>query len=102
MFAVNVGAVATPLLFVVAVAVADPPNAALAPLLGAVNVTVAPLTGLLLASFTVACRADGNAVLMVTLCGVPELAAMLAGGPATLVKLKLAGVVAPATLAVTV
>jgi hypothetical protein len=99
--AVSDGAVATPLLLVVAVAVADPPNVALAPLPGAVNVTVAPLTGLLLESFTMACSAVANAVLIVALCGVPALAVMLAGGPAVLVKLKLADVDTPDTLAVT-
>jgi hypothetical protein len=98
--AVNVEAVATPLLLVVAVVVADPPNAALAPLLGAVNVTVTPLTGLLLASFTVACSAVPNAVLTVALCGVPALAAMLAAAPALLVKLKMVDP-PPETLAVT-
>jgi len=56
-FAVNAGAVAIPLAFVTAVAVADPTNVPLAPLPGAVNVTVTPLNGLLLASFTVACSA---------------------------------------------
>jgi hypothetical protein len=53
-FAVNAGAVAIPLLFVVAVAVADAPNSPAAPLDGAVKVTVAPLTRLLPESFTVA------------------------------------------------
>jgi len=69
--AVNAVAVATPPLLVVAVAVAEPPNVPLAPLPGAVNVTIAPLTGLLLASFTVACNAVANAVFTVALCGVP-------------------------------
>ncbi len=39
------------------VTLAEPPKAALAPLPGDVNVTVAPLTGLPLLSFTVACNA---------------------------------------------
>lgn len=54
--AVKSGALATPLLPVCAVAEVWPLNAALAPPLPAltVNVTVAPDTGLLLESFTVA------------------------------------------------
>jgi len=101
-FAVNAGAVAVPLALVTAVAVADPPNLPLAPLAGAVNVTVTPLNGLLLASFTVACSAVPYAVLTTALCGVPAVAAMLAAEPAVLVRLKLAGVVTPATVAITV
>jgi hypothetical protein len=66
-FAVNVGEVATPLLFVTPVAVRDDPNFPLAPLDGAVNVTVTPLTGLLPASFTVACSAAAKFVLTVVL-----------------------------------
>jgi hypothetical protein len=66
-----------------------------------VNVTVTPLTGLLPASVTVACSAVANAVLTVVLCGVPAVAVMLAG-TAVLVRLKLAAVATPATLAVTV
>jgi hypothetical protein len=77
--AVTVGAVATPLLLVVAVAVAELPNFPLAPLAGAVNVTTTPLTGLLLASLTVACSAVVNAVFTVALCGVPPVAVMLDG-----------------------
>jgi hypothetical protein len=77
--AVNAGATATPLLFVVAVTVADPAKVPLAPLAGAAKVTMAPLTGLLLAFFTVACSAVGNGVLIVALCGVPAVADMLAG-----------------------
>ena len=93
---------AWPLLFVIAVAVADPLNAALGPLDGAVNVTVAPLTALPPASFTVACSAAPNAVLTAVLCGVPAVAVMLAAAPAVLLMLKLAFVPTPATLAVTV
>ena len=97
-----VGAVATPLALVVAVAVADPPNVALAPDAGAVNVTVTPLTGLLFASFTVACSGVVNALLTVVLWGVPAVGVMLAGGAVVLVNAKLAVVDAPVTLAVTV
>jgi hypothetical protein len=98
---VNAGAVATPLLLVVAVTLATPPvNLPLAPLAGAVNVTTTPLNGLLLASFTVVCSAVRNAVLTVALCGVPAVAVMLAAVPAVLVRLKPAGL-APDALAVT-
>jgi hypothetical protein len=100
--AVSAGAVATPLALVTAVAVAPLENMALAPLAGALNVTVTPFTGLLLLSFTVTCSAVANAVLTVVLCGAPPVAEMLAAGPAVLVRLKLADVVTPATLALTV
>ena len=101
--AVNVGAIATPDAFVVAMAVRAPPvNVPLAPVLGAVNVTVTPLTGLPPASFTVACSAVAKAVLITALCGVPAVAVIEAGAPAVLVKEKFAGVVTPATAAVTV
>jgi hypothetical protein len=100
--AVKVGAVATPLALVTAVAVADPLNVAVAPLAAAVNVTVTPLIRLPPLSFTVACSAVANAVLMAVLCGVPVVVAMLAAGPTLLVKLKLAGVATPETVAVTV
>ena len=94
------GAVATPLPFVVTLV--DPPKVPLAPLPGAANVTVMPLNGCPPESFTVACSAVANAVFTVALCGVPPLAMMLAGVTAVLVKLKLAGVATPDTLAVTV
>jgi hypothetical protein len=91
-----------PLLFVAAVAVVEPLNVALAPVAGAVNVTVAPFTRFPPISFTVAWSAVAKAVLVVAVCGVPAVAVMLAGAPTLLVKLKLAGVATPATLAVTV
>jgi len=99
-FAVNVAEVATPLAFVDAV-FTPPANVPLAPLAGALKVTVAPLTGLLLASLTVATNGAAKAVLMVTLCGVPLVAEMFAGMPAVLVKEKFAGAATPATVAVT-
>jgi hypothetical protein len=102
LLAVSAGDVATPLELVVAVAVVLPPNATLDPLPGAVNVTVTPLSRFPPASLTVAWSAVPNAVLMPALCGVPLLALMLAGVPAVFVKLKLAEVPTPATLAVTV
>jgi hypothetical protein len=40
-------------------------------------------------------------VFTVALCGVPDVALMLAGVPATFVRLKLAGVLTPDTLAAT-
>ena len=72
------------------------------PAAGAVNVTVAPLTGLPPASLTVTCSAVGYAVLIATLCGVPAVATTLAAAPAWLVSAKLVGVATPVTLAVTV
>jgi hypothetical protein len=89
-----------PLLLVVTLA--EPPNVPPAPLLGTANVTVTPSTGLLLASFTVACRAVPNGVLIVALCGVPAVATTLAGELGVFVRLKLAEVLTPDTLALTV
>jgi len=100
--AVRAGAVATPLLVVTAVAVADPLNRALAPLPGAVNVTVTPPTGLFPASRTVACSAVPNAAFTTALCGVPAVALTVAGGAAVFDRLKLAGVAMPGAPAVTV
>jgi hypothetical protein len=80
LLAVNVVAVATPCALLTAV-FAPPANVPLAPLAGAVNVTVTPLTGLLKASFTVACIAVANAVLTVVLCGVPAVAVMVCAVP---------------------
>src|ERR1041385_498051 len=78
------GAVATPLPLVVAVVVVNPPlNVPLAPLAGAVNVTVTPLSRLLLASFTVAEKAVPKVVFTVVLCEAPPVAVMLAGGAGT-------------------
>jgi hypothetical protein len=65
LFAVKVGAVATPEAFVVTVG--DPENVPLAPLPGAENVTETPETGFAFASRTVACSAVENAVLTVAL-----------------------------------
>ena len=66
------------------------------------KVTSAPATGLFPASFTVACKAEANAVLIAALCGVPPLAVMLKGLPKVLVSAKLAAALTPATLALTV
>ena len=100
LFAVKIAAVATPCAFVVAV-FTPPANEPLAPVVGAVKVTVTPLTGLLDASFTVACSWVANAVLIVVLCGVPVVAVILAGGLPKLVREKFAGVETPVTEAVT-
>jgi hypothetical protein len=118
--AAGVGEVATPLALVTAVAVAPPPNSAEAPLAGAENVTLTPATGLLPESRTVACNAVAKLVLMSAICPAPALAAMDAGDPPALptirrfvggwgatgpllppvfVRLKVAGVATPGTLA---
>ena len=100
--AVNTVAVASPLLFVVAVIVASPPHLPVAPLDGAVNVTVTPLTGLLEASRTTALKFVAKALPTCALCGVPAVAVTLAAGPAVLVKAKFAGVATPDAVADTV
>jgi hypothetical protein len=84
-FAVNTADVATPLLLVVAV-FTPPANVPLAPVAGAVNVTVTPDTGLPPLSFTVATSGAPNAVLIAALCGVPLVAVTLAGDPAVFVS----------------
>src|ERR1035438_4613430 len=74
-----------PLLLVVAVALLDPApdpvKDALAPVVGALKVTTAPLTGCPPLSVTVACRALVNAVLTTALCEAPALALMLPAPP---------------------
>ena len=65
LFAVKTGEVATPAAVVTAVTVVAPPaKLPLAPVVGAVNVTVAPLTTLPPESFTVACSAVAKAALI--------------------------------------
>jgi len=98
-FAVRVDAVATPLELVTAVLPLA--NAALAPVEGTANVTVAPTTGLLPLSRTTTWRFVENAVLMIVLCGVPAFTVMDAAAPEVLVRAKVAGVLTPDTLAVT-
>ena len=101
LLAVNIAEVATPLALVTAV-FTPPANVPLAPVCaGAVKVTVTPETGLLLASFTVACSAVVNAVLIVAVCGVPAVAVIAAAGAAVLVRAKLAAVATPDTDAAT-
>ncbi len=76
----NVADVATPDAFVVAV-FAPPAKIPLAPVLGAVNLTVTLLSGFPLASVTVATSGALNAVSSFALCGVPLVAVIFAGGP---------------------
>ena len=97
----NMAAVATPDALVVAV-FTPPANVPLAPLPGAVNVTVTPLTRLPPASLTVAWNCVVKAAPTVALCGVPAVAAMLAAAPVKFVMEKFAGEATPETLAVTV
>jgi hypothetical protein len=77
------------------------PKLPLAPLAGAVNVTVTPPTGLFPASFTIACSCIANAVLIVALCGVPAVEVIETGAPAVLVKGKVAGFASPPAVAET-
>ena len=96
-FAVKADAVATPLVPVESVSVVFPlvANVPLAPVAGAVNVTITPLTGLLSLSTTVACRDVPKAVETAPLCVPPLVALIPAGVPAEFDRLKVAGVVAP-------
>src|SRR6266436_846392 len=101
LLAVKTAEVATPLALVIAV-FAPPANVPLAPVCaGAVNVTVTPETGSLLASFTVACSAVVNAMLIVAVCVVPAVAVISAAGVAVLFSAKLAAVATPDTDAAT-
>jgi hypothetical protein len=100
---VNV-AEALPFVSVVAMVVFVPlANVPLAPVVGAVKVTVAPLIGFESLSATIATNGFANAVLTMVLCGVLSLVAVIeAGVPAMLVRLKLAIVDTPVHDAVTV
>ena len=104
-FAVNCGAVATPFAPVNAVTVAPlPANTPLAPLAGAVNVTLTPATGCAAASVTLAASATPYAALTCALCGVLPATTATAAGTATaavFVRLKLAAALTPLTLAET-
>ena len=86
--AVKAGATAMPVVEVRTVTVAEPLKVPPAPLAGAVKVTVAPLTGLLFESFTVACSAVAKAAPVVALCGVPPVALMEMVTGAVFVRLK--------------
>lgn len=95
----KVGAVATPELLVteLAVLVLVVAKVPLAPLPGAVKVTVAPVTGFPLMA-TVACR-EAKAVPVLTVWGVPDVAATV--NP-VLVRKKLADRLVPDTTALAV
>lgn len=85
--AVRAGDVATPDAFVIAVTRLCPPaKIAPAPKVGEVNVTAAPLTGLLPASLTVATSGAANAVFTGVLCPPPLVAVIDAGAPPVLVS----------------
>lgn len=86
-FAVTMPEVATPEAFVTAVM--PPAMVARAPLAGTVKVTVAPETGLLLASSTVAVSTAPKAVLTVVVWPEPLVTAMDAAGPGVFVMPKL-------------
>ena len=102
--AVN-GAAATPEAFIAAAIVAvllREQARGTRPVQRAVNVTMTPATGLLVASRTVTAGALANAVLITVDCGVvPALAVIVDGEPAVLVSAKLT-VVSPVRLPVTV
>ena len=87
--------VAIPDAFVTAVVVLLPPKLPLAPVDGAVNVTVTFATGFEAASVTRACSATPNAVLITVLCGVPAVAVTVCGAPTVFVNANVAGVSAP-------
>ncbi len=76
-------------------------NTPLAPVVGAVNVTLTPATGLPPPSFTVTPSAVANAVLIAADCGVvPAFAVIVDGAPAVFVSEKFT-VVNPVAAAVT-
>src|SRR5689334_4622667 len=104
LLAVKSGALAIPLLSLVAVAVnpeAGGPKLPLAPETGAEKVTPVPLKGLLQTSITVAPIVILKGVLISARCLNPPVATILPGGPTRLVRLKLAGVFRPVTQAET-
>jgi hypothetical protein len=63
-------------------------SVAVAPVAGAANVTVTPLTAVPAAFFTVTCSATGKTVATAADCGVPPVAEMLAGEPDVFVSEK--------------
>jgi hypothetical protein len=90
---VKVGAVATPLLFVIADVVVEPPaKVPLAPLDGAAKVTLTLATPLPKSSFTIPCRGEGKGVLITDDCPLPPVAVTDAGTPAPML---LGGVLVP-------
>jgi hypothetical protein len=102
--AVKAGEVATPEALVCTVAVmlgGVTANVPLAPDAGAVNVTLAPEIRLPLASFTVATNGRLKAAPTSALWPPPEVAVIVPGAPATLVRAKVAEPVTPVTEAAT-
>jgi hypothetical protein len=103
-FAVKAVEVAIPFALVLVDVVFVPvsANIPLAPVFGAVNTTIALLTGFCPVSTTVAVNGAANALLMVALCKFPFVAVIVAGPLVVLVRLKVAGLFAPETEAVRV
>jgi hypothetical protein len=100
--AVNTGDVATPLESVVTVVVFVPPaKVPLAPVAGAVKVTTTPPVPDP-PVVTVATSGAAKAVLTTAVCGVPLVAVIVSPELAVFVRLKLAVLDTPATVAVTV
>ena len=99
--AVNAGAVAMPLEFVITTAVLLPLKLPVAPDNGAVNVTTTPLVATP-PVVTVATNGAAKFMLITALCGVPLVAVMTSLTPDVFVRLKFATVDTPATVAVTV
>jgi hypothetical protein len=99
-----VGEVAVPELLVCTVAVAAVPNKALAPEAeaAAVNVTLTLAIGFPLLSFTVTTKGATKLVFTWVVWLPPDTAAIELAAPAVLVRAKVAGIVTPAELAVTV
>jgi hypothetical protein len=101
--AVKVGEVATPEALVCTVATVPlPAKVPLAPVAGAVNVTLTPEIGLLFASVTVATNALRKAWPTCALWPPPDVAVIVAGEPAVFVKLNEAEPDSPFTDALTV
>src|SRR5258708_222278 len=100
LLAVKIAAVATPCALVTAV-LTPPANVPLAPLVGAVKVTVTPLTGLLDRKSAVAGKSVALGGLRIVQRKIPTVAVILAGALARLVREKLAGVESTSTEAFT-
>jgi len=94
------GAEATPAGLVVMVMV-PPAKLALAPVVGDMKVTFAPLTGFPPASLTMTASGAAKAVLTLALWPLPLVKEMRAAGPARFVSANVAGVATPEMEAVT-
>src|SRR5882724_1475539 len=79
---------------------APPVSVAVAPLVGAWNVTTAPATAVPVTSRTSAWSCEANAAPTVAVCGLPACTSM--DSPPSFVSVNVAGVETPDTLAVTV